>query len=245
MCSRRPPFVLARSAALRALGQRVEPRIPVSAAEAAVRPGDLPAAPVGFGVVDGEQPVPRRRGMAASQLSSTWPTMSQDGAEAGAGGAGAGGSGGGHPPMGLGAGGRTAVAGSASSHGGLFSLVMLLMLITSLALLARSRAWVVFRWVGVAAPAQRCVRGMAQRMAARFPDRCGCCRGCRATARTLRHNGSGCGLCGLTEMAVPPLTRGQVPRRATPVARCGPSMARGLLPVTPGSPLDPVVGGSL
>src|SRR5438132_8535947 len=84
------------------------------------------------------------------------------------------------------------------------------MLITSLALLARSRAWVVFRWVGAATPAQRCVRGIAQRMAAGIPDRCGLCRGCRATARTLRHKGSGCGLCGLIETAVPPLSRGQV-----------------------------------
>jgi hypothetical protein len=38
---------------------------------------------------------------------------------------------------------------------GLSLLVELLTLVTSLALLARSRAWVVFRWVGAATPAQR------------------------------------------------------------------------------------------
>src|SRR5579864_5388095 len=41
------------------------------------------------------------------------------------------------------------------------------MLITSLALLARSRAWVVFCWVGVAAPAQRRVWGIPPLVAAR------------------------------------------------------------------------------
>src|SRR5207342_1905563 len=106
--------------------------------------------------------------------------------------------------------GRDACAGpenSPSSHRGLFSLVELLILIMSLAVRARSRAWLVFRWVGVAAPAQRCVRGMAQRIAARLPDRCGCRRGCRATVRMLRHSGSGCGRCGLMEIAgLPSLT---------------------------------------
>jgi len=85
--------------------------------------------------------------------------------------------------------------------------VELLMLITSLALLARSRAWVVFRWVGVAAPAQRCIRGTVQRIAAGIPDRRGCCRGCRAAVRMLRHKGSECGLLGGSmEMAEPPLS---------------------------------------
>src|SRR5579859_3893396 len=41
------------------------------------------------------------------------------------------------------------------------------MLITSLALLARSRAWVVFCWVGVAAPAQRRVWGIPPLVAVR------------------------------------------------------------------------------
>src|SRR5690348_18253620 len=136
---------------------------------------------------------------------------------------------------------------SPSSHGGLFSLVVLLILIMSLAIRARSRAWVVFRWVGVAAPAQRYVRGTAHRTVARFPDRCGRCRGCGATARSLRHSGSGCGLCGLTGMAVPsPPSRSQVPRWG----ECGRPGA-GLLYGTrsaagnpPGYP-DPVVSGSL
>ena len=48
------------------------------------------------------------------------------------------------------------------------------------------------------------------------------------------------------EMAVPlSLTRGQASRGATCVAPRGPSLARDLPSVTPGSPLDPVVGGSL
>jgi hypothetical protein len=89
-----------------------------------------------------------------------------------------------------------------STNGGLFSL----------AVRARSRAWLVPRWVGVAAPAQRYVRGMAQRVAARIPDQCGCRRGCRATVRMLRHSGSGCGRCGLIEIAGLPPSRGQVPR---------------------------------
>src|SRR6266446_3684301 len=103
-----------------------------------------------------------------------------------------------------------------------------------------------FCWVGVAAPAQRCAWGIAQRMAARIPDRCGCCRGCSDTVRMLRHNGSGCGLCGFIETAVPPLPHvARSPLGRLPVTRCGPSMARGLLPVTPRVTVDPVVGGRL
>src|SRR5204863_7565280 len=102
--------------------------------------------------------------------------------------------------------GRVGAADALSPHKGLFVLVKLLVLITSLALFARSRAWVVFRWVGVAAPAQRRVRGMAHRMAVRGPARRAGCRGW-ATARMLRHNGSECGLSGLSEMAAPPLQR--------------------------------------
>src|SRR5436190_15920409 len=52
------------------------------------------------------------------------------------------------------------------TNGGLFSLVALLILIMLLAVRARSRAWLAPRWVGVAAPAQRYVRGMTQRVAA-------------------------------------------------------------------------------
>ena len=96
--------------------------------------------------------------------------------------------------------GRGACAGG---QWGLSLLVQLLMLITSLALLARSRAWVVFRWVGVAAPAQRRVRGIAQRITAGIPDRFRVGRGCRATARALAHLGSESGLRGLIDMAVP------------------------------------------
>jgi hypothetical protein len=217
-----------------------------------VRPGDLPAVPVGFGVVHGEQPVAyaagnsrqpaeqdpggdgygaydarpaRARRVQVSDCAAAWA------APAGA------------PDSDARVGSET----SPSSHGGLFSLVVLLILIMSLAIRARSRAWVVFRWVGVAAPAQQYVRGIAHRTVARFPDRCGRCRGCGATARTLRHSGSGCGLCGLTGMAVPsPPSRSQVPRRANAVApvRAFP-MARGLVPVTPRATLDPVVGESL
>src|ERR1700734_651153 len=86
----------------------------------------------------------------------------------------------------------------------------LLMLITLLALLARSRAWVVFRWVGVAAPAQQCVWGITQRVAVRPPERCRVGRGYAAIPHSLRHNGSERGLrglCGLTEMAASPLHR--------------------------------------
>src|SRR6266581_3823011 len=111
---------------------------------------------------------------------------------------------------------------SPSSHGGLFSLVVLLILIMSLAIRARSRAWVVFRWVGVAAPAQRYVRGMAHRTAARFPDRCGRGRGCGATARSLRHSEGECGRPGAG------LLYGTRSAAGNP----------------PGYP-DPVVGGSL
>src|SRR5260370_2792796 len=79
------------------------------------------------------------------------------------------------------------------------------MLITSLALLARSRAWVVFRRVGVAAPARRRVRAIAQWVTGGIPDRFRVGRGCRATARALTHLGSESGLRGLRDMAVPPL----------------------------------------
>ena len=218
-----------------------------------MRPGDLPVAPVGFGVVHGEQPVAQAagdRGQPAEQdLAADGHSAAERAARArarrnrtrkvqvSARGA---------PEGALGCDIRAGPDGSASSHGGLFLLVRLLVLITSLALLARSRAWVVFRWVGVAAPAQRCVRGMAQRMAARSPDRCGCCRGCRATVRILRHNGSGCGRCGLMEMAVPPLPHVARSRGATslsPVRAL--SMARGLLSVTPGSPSTPLSAGRL
>src|SRR5579859_1707501 len=77
------------------------------------------------------------------------------------------------------------------------------MLITSLALLARSRAWVVFRRVGVAAPARRCVRVIAQWVTGGIPDRFGLGRGSRATACAHAHLGSEGGFRGLREMAVP------------------------------------------
>jgi hypothetical protein len=57
---------------------------------------------------------------------------------------------------------------------------------------------------------QRRVRDMAQCGPARIPGRGDWQRGGRATVRTLAHNGSECGLRGLGEMAVPPLSRGQV-----------------------------------
>src|ERR1700724_2458142 len=79
------------------------------------------------------------------------------------------------------------------------------MLITSLALLARSRAWVVFRRVGVAAPARRRVRVIAQWVTGGIPDRFGAGRGCRATACAHAHRGSERGFRGLRDMAGPPL----------------------------------------
>ena len=192
-----------------------------------MRPGDLPVAPVGFGVVHGEQPV-------AQAAGDSGQPAEQDPAGEGNGAAprrpARGGDGSrcrllppGTAPAGApGSDVRVGPENSPSSHRGLFSLVELLILIMSLAVLARSRAWLVFRWVGVAAPAQRRVRGMAQRMAARIPDRCGCRRGCGATVRMLRHSGSGCGRCGLTEMAVPPLPHVARSRRGRlPVARAG------------------------
>src|ERR1700683_4525988 len=79
------------------------------------------------------------------------------------------------------------------------------MLITSLALLARSRAWVVFRRVGVAAPARRRFRAIAQWVTGRIPDRFRVGRRCGATARAHAHRGSERGLRGLGDMAVPSL----------------------------------------
>jgi hypothetical protein len=73
----------------------------------------------------------------------------------------------------------------------------------------------VFRWVGVAAPAQRCVRDvfarsvragtMAQRVAATPPRIRRAGRGCPAGVRSLWHIGSVRTRLGLGGMAVPPL----------------------------------------
>ena len=121
------------------------------------------------------------------------------------------------------------------------------MSITSLALLARSRAWAVFRRVGAAAPARRRVRGIAQWVTGGIPDRFRAGRGCRATARALAHLGSESGLRGLTEMAAlsPPRAPGpHVPGRACSPRRA-PQLARDLLPVTFGSPSTPLSAGRL
>jgi hypothetical protein len=129
------------------------------------------------------------------------------------------------------------------------------MLITSLALLARSRAWVVFRRVGVAAPARRRFRAIAQGGTAEFPDRFRVGRGCRAAARALAHLGSERGLRGLSERGLRGLRVMAVP---SPRRVLGPPSA-GRVP-SPGAPplswhaiflgnrlvtVDPVVGGSL
>src|ERR1700733_4744061 len=86
------------------------------------------------------------------------------------------------------------------------------MLITALALLARSRAWVVFRRVGVAAPARRRFRVIAQWVTGRIPDRFRVGRGCRATARAHAHRGNEHGFRGLRDMAVPSPPRVPWPR---------------------------------
>src|SRR6202035_3721152 len=97
------------------------------------------------------------------------------------------------------------------------------MLITSLALLARSRAWVVFRRVGVTAPARRRFRAIAQWVTGGIPDRFRVGRGCRATARAHAHPGSERGLRGMIDMAVP-----------SPSSRPGATPARQLH--SPGAP---------
>jgi hypothetical protein len=99
------------------------------------------------------------------------------------------------------------------------------MLITSLALVARSRAWVVFRRVGVAAPARRRFWCIAQRITGGIPDRFRVGRGCRAAARAFVHLGSERGLRGLRDMAVPPLSR-------TGAARAGASSLAPARPLT-------------
>ena len=118
---------------------------------------------------------------------------------------------------------------------------------TSLALLARSRARVVFRRVGVAAPALRRFRAIAQWLVAESPDRFRVGPRGPAGARALAHLGSERGLRGLEVMAVPS------PRRVL-----GPPSAERV--PSPGAPplswhaiflgnhlvtVDPVVGGSL
>jgi hypothetical protein len=62
--------------------------------------------------------------------------------------------------------------------------------------------------------------------------------------RLLRHIGSECDLCGLMEMAAPPLQRARVALPATCVVSRAPVLARDLPSVTP-VPLDPIVGGAL
>src|SRR5580658_2483637 len=120
------------------------------------------------------------------------------------------------------------------------------MLITSLALLARSRAWVVFRWVGVAAPAQRRFWGIAQRVTGGSPDRFRVGRRCRATVRAHAHLGSEHGLRWLREMAVPSPPRAPGSHLKGGFSRPGAPLSWhaiffGNLRVT----VDPVVGGSL
>src|SRR5580693_136267 len=122
------------------------------------------------------------------------------------------------------------------------------MLITSLALLARSRAWMVFRRAGVAAPARRRSWAIAQWVTGGIPDRFRVGRGCRATARAHAHRGSERGFRGLADMAVPspprvpgPRLRAEFPRPA----RSPPELARDLSSVTVGSPSTPLSAGRL
>src|ERR1700722_2888497 len=121
------------------------------------------------------------------------------------------------------------------------------MLITSLALLARSRAWVVFRRVGVAAPARRRVRVIAQWVTGEIPDRFGADRGCRATACAHAHRGSERGFRGLRDMAgpSPPRVPGPHLRAGFPGLRGPPELARDLSSVTIGSPSTPLSAGRL
>src|SRR5580658_7920512 len=87
------------------------------------------------------------------------------------------------------------------------------MSITSIAPAARSRAWVLFRWIGATAPAQRRFRAIAQWVTAGIPDRFRAGRGCRATAGALAHLGSERGVRGLRDMAAPSPPRVPEPRR--------------------------------
>ena len=120
------------------------------------------------------------------------------------------------------------------------------MLITSLALLARRRAWVVFRRVGVAAPARRRFRGIAQWMTGGAPDRFRVGRGCRAAARALTHLGSERDLRGLGEITVPPLLAGRgCACRAGSVAPARPLGWHAIFFGNLRATVDPVVGGSL
>src|SRR5579859_5560413 len=121
------------------------------------------------------------------------------------------------------------------------------MLITSLALLARSRAWVVFRRVGVAAPARRRFRAIAQCVTGGIPDRFRVGRGCRATACAHAHRGSERGFRGLRDMAgpSPPRVPGPRLRAGFPVRRAPPELARDLFFGNHRVTVDPIVGGSL
>jgi hypothetical protein len=93
---------------------------------------------------------------------------------------------------------------------------------------------VVFRWVGVAAPAQRCFQGISQRMSGSVPRAGRFCLRCPAGGRAFTHSGGG--RSGYGEMVEPPSSI------------AGYHKPDGLAifeSVTLGSPLDPVVGGRL
>jgi hypothetical protein len=92
----------------------------------------------------------------------------------------------------------------------------------------------VFRWVGVAAPTQRCFRGTSQRVAACLPGSPRLCLRGLVVGRTLVQSGGGRREC--SGMAVPPVKIAGS-REAWWLAISG--------SVTLRSPLDPVVGGSL
>jgi hypothetical protein len=92
----------------------------------------------------------------------------------------------------------------------------------------------VFRWVGVAAPTQRCFRGISQWVTAGLPGSRPLCLRCPAVGPALVQSGGGRSEC--SEMAAPPVSIAGS-RNA--------QVASDLESVTLGSPLDPFVGGSL
>src|SRR5579862_6034321 len=103
-------------------------------------------------------------------------------------------------------------------------------------------AWVVFRWTGVAAPVQRRVWGIPPLVAAGSQI--------LAIAPRMSGRGSHCahlgsedGLRGLISMAVASSPRGRGRSGLLP-ARRGPVWHAISFGNRPGSPLDPIVGGS-
>jgi hypothetical protein len=92
----------------------------------------------------------------------------------------------------------------------------------------------VFRWVGVAAPTQRCFRGISQLVTGCLPGSRPLCLRCPAVGLTLVQSGGG--RSEYSGMAAPPVSI---------AGSCNAQVASDLESVTLGSPLDPFVGGSL